>query len=62
MDLWDTIKRLNTHVIGFPEENKKEIRSAEKYLKKKCLKNVSNFVKDINLQNQEGQWTSNRTN
>lgn len=55
MDLWDNIKRLNTHVIGFPKENKKEIRSAEKYLKKKCLKNVSNCVKDINLQNQEGQ-------
>ena len=56
-NLWDNFKRSNIHIIGVPEEEKKqEIRNLfEKIMKE----NFHNLVKDIDMQVQEAQRVPN---
>ena len=52
-DLWDNIKRTNTHIIGVPEEEK--MKAFEKIFEEIIVENFPNMEKEIVNQVQEVQ-------
>ena len=55
-DLWDIIKWISAHILGVPEKEDKK-KGAERILVKIMAENFPNFMKHMNINNQEAQQT-----
>ena len=53
-DLWHTIKWISKHILGVPEEKDKK-KGAERILEEMMGENVSNLMKDMNINKQAQQ-------
>ena len=58
-ELWDTTKWTNTQIIWVQEEWDKE---TERLFEEIISKNFPNLIKDMNINNQEVQWSPGRMN
>ena len=59
-DLWDNIKRTNTHIIGVPEEEK--MKAFEKIFEEIIVENFPNMEKERVNQVQEARRVPHRIN